>query len=44
VSCVMTQNMEKDDFSHLPPAQQKKKLQEKIKDLSKDIAKESAQR
>lgn len=41
---VGIKNMEKDDFSHLPPAQQKKKLQEKIKDLSKDIAKESAQR
>ena len=44
--CVFQQQAEdaKEDFSHLPPNQQRKKLNEKIEQIKQEISKETAER
>ncbi len=42
--CVFQTDDTKEDYSHLPPNQQKKKLNQKIESIRQSVAKETAER
>lgn len=43
-SCLCLQGATPEDFSNLPPEQRRKKLQQKVDELNKEIQKETDQR